>query len=169
MQKKKKFKPDFSSVIKLLILLFGQSYHVASTGSLQLPQHSWVLVVTTFVFKESLWATFLQFSCLYKWSAFWNAHDPPGIQAADPLTWSLAWVWVEDCAKAALQPCCSPVPRIPVAVTPRDPPPCQNQVSLKKWNVNFVLSVTDWGRSDKSPGLITMFQFILVSLMRTTH
>lgn len=65
-KKKKKIKPDFSSVIKLLILQFGHSYHVASTGSLQLPQHSWVLVVNTFVFKESLGATFLQFGCLYK-------------------------------------------------------------------------------------------------------
>lgn len=49
----KKIKPDFSSVIKLLILLFGWSCHVPSTGSLQLPQHSWVRIVTAFIFEAS--------------------------------------------------------------------------------------------------------------------
>lgn len=50
MQKKKKIKSEFSSVMKLLIPLLGQSCHVPSTGSSQLPRHSWVPVVTAFVF-----------------------------------------------------------------------------------------------------------------------
>ena len=49
----KKIKSDFSGVIKLLNLLFGQFCHVPSTGSLQLPQHSWVRIVTAFVFEAS--------------------------------------------------------------------------------------------------------------------
>lgn len=39
--------------------------------------------------KRCLWATFLHSSCMYKWIAFWNAHDPTGIQTADALTWIL--------------------------------------------------------------------------------
>lgn len=54
--------------------------------------------------KRCLWATFLQLSCLYKWIAFWNAHDPSGIQAADPLARSFVQVQVQVRAKAAYSP-----------------------------------------------------------------
>lgn len=118
-----KFKPDFSRVTRLLVLLLGQSCPVPSTGNLQLPLHSWLHTVTALLqSKCCLWAVFLQFSCLYKWLAFWNARDPWGFRLL--IHSHSSWLELrvcQGCAAVLLQPLLYP-----------ETPKCHKQVSWKR-------------------------------------